>query len=373
MIARKLPLEIIQMILRHVDRKDLQKILFLCKEWHRLVKPIYFEEVRWQTKDKIYYLMRHLAAINDEDDETQPFEPLPMTKRLIIRNEVEYNSDYLEEYSYKSPGTRFLVREFLQLLSFFPNLKYLDLSESVHLDYYMQVLSIDLSKELPLLLEEIVTKRELATEEEFGDEDREDEDREYDELDPRWLRFVGRYRFRHSLKRMSIYYSNNLKNGKSFMKCLQGFNSLNTLQLINEVNPDITLFHLLEALPFLSSLSYTSNFPIPTDATRQLKSLLQTLEKQKSSTTQLFRNLKKLDLSMPSLTVPYIDFVTKHRPKSLNNVGIQLTEIGMFSWISNVTTDVALDFCKSLASLTSVYLGFDVEQNENLKKIDAFY
>lgn len=355
MIVQELPSEIFQKILEHLHREDLRNLLYTCKKWHPIVKSVYFEQVTWRI-ERIQWLKRHLAAMNEADNDTQIFQQFPMTKRLLIHSDVDRQSKGAFGL-YMSPSTQFTAKEFLYLLTLFPNLKYLDITQSTHREHYLEILCNSASMDLPSL-EEIVTEREYA----------EDEDEE-----SRQLKFEACYRFRHSLKRMAVSYIDNFGDGKSFMESLSEFESLESLEIHNDTDPDLSLFHLLEACPNLSTLAYTSTFEAPEDATQQLEDMVQKLKDENSSISDFLKNLKKLTLSVPWLTAPYMDFFINHCPKSLNHVGIQSKQFGMHGWVLSETLDVVLDFCKSLQRLTKVTLWFDEESVIEHGEIDLFY
>lgn len=357
MIVEKLPLEIIQNILLYVKQEELKNLLYICKKWHQLVKSIYFQQITWRTKEKIQWLKQRLTVMNENNKDLLIFGQLRMAKRLHIQWDTDYQSD-ITNGRYTSPSTKFTKREFLYLLSLFPNLKYLNVMQSAHRGHYLKILRNCQSTELPQSLEEIVMEGDFLDEEDG---------------DPRIQKFATCYQFRQSLEYMTLPYFDGFVHGKSFLELLPDFKSLNTLELSNSVNPDFTLFQLLQVCPSLSSLKYTSTFDIPQDATKQLSDWTQNLLDQNSSISHHLSNLKKLKLTTPNLTAPYVDFFRYHCPKNLSDLELQHTGTGMYGWIDSVAMNVALDFCKSLQKLTSLRLSFDRESVVEHRRIDSFY
>lgn len=355
MTLQELPSEIVQQILEHLYRSDLGNLLYTCKKWHPIVKSIYFEQVTWSI-ERIKWLKMRLAAMSETGNDMQIFQQLHMTKRLLIHFDVDRQGKTAFGF-YTSPSTQFTEKEFLYLLTLFPNLKNLDITQSTHREHYLEILCNSASTDLPPL-EEIVTEKEYL----------EDEDEA-----SRQLKFEACYRFRHSLKCMTVIYIDNLRSGKSFVESLSDFSRLERLEIYNDTDPDLTLFHLLEACPSLSTLTYTSTFEPPEDAMQQLEGMIQKLKNENSSISHFVKNLKKLKLVIPWLTAPYMNFFIKHKPKSLDHVIIQSKQMGMYGWVMSETIDAVLDFCKSLQKLNSVTLSFDEESVIDHGEIDIFY
>lgn len=355
MTLQELPSEIIQQIVEHLHQSDLGNLLYICKKWHPIVKSIYFELVTWSI-ERIKWLKKQMAAMSETGKDVQIFQQLHMTKRLLIHFDVDHQGEAAFGF-YTSPSTQFTEKEFLYLLTLFPNLKYLDITQSTHREHYLEILCNSASTVLPPL-EEIVTEKEYL-------EDKDEESRQ--------LRFEACYRFRHSLKCMSVIYIDNLRSGKGFTESLSDFSILETLEIYNDTDPDLTLFHLLEACPSLSTLTYTSTFEPPENAMQQLEGMIQKIKDENSSISHFLKNLKKLKLVVPWLTAPYMNFFIKHKPKSLDHVIIQSKQMGMYGWVLSETIDAVLDFCRSLQKLNSVTLSFDEESVIDHGEIDIFY
>ncbi|CAO3639210.1 unnamed protein product [Mucor hiemalis] len=340
MVIQKLPLEIIQKVFEYIDLKELYQYLYICKRWHLLIKSTYYRDITWSSKEKIEWLKGKLSTTNEKDD---TFHILPMTKQLHIYFDVDYESEYINN-EYSSPNTRLTETEFLFLLSLFPNLEHLDIMQSVHRDHYMKILCNCRDRELLPQLEEVV----------MGNSTDGNENQELCRLE-----FALCYQFRYSLKHMKITYISSLAGGSSFLDSLPDFKKLTTLEVCNDSDPDLTLFHLLQACPNLSSLAYRSSLSVPTNATQQLENMLYDLKRQKLSISHFLKHLKTVKLSIPTLTTSYIEFFANHSPKSLNKVEFIFTRSDLYSWIETTSMNLALNFCETLQKLGSVRLSFE--------------
>lgn len=298
--------------------------------------------------------------MGEDDDKTQMFYQLPMTKQLCIHSDFDDDESNIayDGSSQKSLATQLTVKELLYVLSLFPNLKQLDIMQSVHRDYYMQIICDSQPAELPHSLEEIVMNSEYT---------------KHHSEDSRILSFAVCYRFRQSLKHMSVVYFDNLFFGRSFMELLPDFKSLSTLEIYNDSDPNITLFYLLQICPSLSTLVYSSTFEIMRCATQQLRDMIQKVDKQNLTVPQFLNKLKKLKITLPTLTTPYIDFFMNHCPESLQDVDIYFMQTGIHQWIENMTMNAIFDFCKSLQKFNSIQLMFAVEPIGDHQEIDSFH
>ncbi|CAO3639207.1 unnamed protein product [Mucor hiemalis] len=170
------------------------------------------------------------------------------------------------------------------------------------------------------------------------------------------LSFATYYQFRQTLNYMNINYINkNLANGSSSLDSLLDFKKLTTLEIRNDSDPNLTLFHLLQSCPNLSSLIHSSTFPIPASAAHQLADILES-RKQKSFVSQFLKHIK---LSIPTFTAPYVEFFAYHCPKSLNKIEITMTHSNMYTWIDTTSMDLALKFCENLQKISYVHFAFE--------------
>lgn len=298
------------------------------------MKSIYYESIALCTKKKIQQLKHHLAVINEENRETRILQQFPMTKRLCIDDRHLKESPQLTE------------KEFLYLLSLFPNLKSLDVVQSLHRHHYLKILS-DCPLKRMSRLHEIVMNRDYIW------EMTSDYLLDYDES-LFIQQFMACYQFRQSLKRLTVACFHRCVHGKRLMELLPDFQNLSTLEVHNHTNPDTTFFHLLHTMPSLSSLTYMTTLETSRNESQQLENL----KCEQSSNPQLLDNLTKVKISLFSLTTTYIDFFTNYSPRNLTNVEICSIGRAMHVWIKDVSPEIARNFFKSLRKCTSLTLTF---------------
>lgn len=370
MTIQRLPLEIVQKIFKYTDKKEAEQCLYLCKAWYPLLRSIYFEEMTWSR----YGLQMLKEKLSKIDETANSVQLMLMTKRLKIHDDVdddESETDIFDDEGnwidsmWTSLSTQLTAREFILLLSHFPNLECLDFTQSTHSIHYKKILVNYQGREQLPAVEDFNMKNEL------------NQDATLRKLD-----FALYYRFLHSLKVMTISYIQDVVDGSDFFKTLPYFTSLRSLDVLNDADPNCTLFHLLRACPNITSLTYSSPLPTSNDVTEKLEGVL----RESKEGLLLLKNLEYLNLTLPTITTPYIDFFVDYSPQSLSSIKLLTTGTYMYTWIDNISMDVALKFCESLQKFSSVRMEFtnynrdrpvDVEagrasQRENLK-IDIFY
>lgn len=330
MPIQKIPLEIIIKIIELIDRIELHKYLYLCKEWYPVVKCIYFRYI-YLGRKKIPHLKEKLSTMDNND---QCFQLFPMTRQLYIGDDYDGSSDKVDN-KYTSYSTLFTEREFLFLLSRFNNLERLILKNSVHKESYVRILcNCREIKQLPSL-------KELSLEKDYF------HPRHYESPS---LIFTTFYQFRDSMSHISIKYSKNLDNESSFMKSLADFKKLEKLEICNYRDPSLTMFDLLQACPRLSHFVYNSDFPVPVNAVQKLTDILQ--KDQRTTISDFFRNLKIAELSTPKPAAPYADFFANYSRGSLNDVEVNLTDFGMSQWMSTIEAPLILIYAKVYENTT---------------------
>lgn len=233
----KLPTEIVKEILKYIDQWTLFEFLYVCKAWYPVVEDMYFKRVYWQTGRSFQRLQEKLSRLNDDGNNEQLLKPFPMTESL----QIDSNHFLAPE---ETPNRAFKTKELLYILSRFPNLKSLNLIESRYEKRYMRKI-IDNFEHIHLpLLEEIILHNW---------------ENPYEHRELRELKFMTFYRFKRSLKSLtSVYFKRLPNNGPRFLKMLRHFKELTTLEIYNDSDPNLTVFHLLAVCPNLSSLTNNS-------------------------------------------------------------------------------------------------------------------
>lgn len=314
---------------------------------------IYFKEVHWRSVTKFRWLKSKLSTM--DDNSVSLFKPLSMVKRLNISCDFDF-----ETANTNSSSTQFTNQQLLYLLSLLPNLNYFNIVNSVHRDHYVKILFN-------------CSERERLSPH-IGEIAIENEDTRIRNQDVSMMSFAVYYKYRHSLQTMDINYIEYLANGSKFLETLPEYDRLTTLDICNYSDPKLTLFLLLQACPHLSSLTYSSTFPITVNAAQQLTDMM---NKSRKSISQCHKNLSKVKLSIPALTTPYIDFFSNHSPNSLNSVELNLTKSNLYSWIDSMSLAVVINFCSSLKRFSHVKLGFKKTEHSVLQgpdtEINIFY
>ncbi|CAO3639042.1 unnamed protein product [Mucor hiemalis] len=348
MNVHQLPMEIIQKIFEFIDENERYGLLYVCKRWHSLIRNLSFETVTWTGNKRLERLKKQLSTLNKQD-----VQPLLGTRRLCINDELGENDD-----DYAPSSTELTKEEFLFVLSRFPNLLYLDTQFSKHNLHYMQLLcDYGESENMPLIEDiHVDPYRHSGLDQ-----------------DSRILFFATHYSFRRCLKTM-VCYTNSLNGGGKLLKSLLDFKTLRYLHIVNDSEPDLTLFLLLEGCPNLTRLTYHTTYPVPKNAADQLSSMLQKLKNQRSTMSQFLKNLESVDLWFPELEASYIDFFASHYPKSLNEVRVNLTETGRCFWNCKRKAGLILNLCKSLQKFNTVQLRFE-KNSERFQdeEIDFFH
>ncbi|CAO3653366.1 unnamed protein product, partial [Mucor hiemalis] len=284
--------------------------------------------------------------------ESQIIQPLSMTQQLSIADDYDSFGGHMDD-EYRSLHTQLTKEEFLLLLSLFPNLKNLDLEKCQHSFHYMKILGDCELENMPLL--------EKISMDSYVDD-------EYDE-ESRMLRLAVYNNFRQSIKSLDVLCIDARET--NFIKSLANFTSLRTIYLYNGSDPDLTIFSLFQACPNLSDLSYNTKFATPAKAAQQLIDIIHKMKGRPIS--HFFKYLKVMRLYIPALTTPYIDFITNHIPKSLNEIEIYQRKVSLYDWIDFTTMNTALNLCKSLQKLKAVRLTFVNNGVMNSEKIDLFH
>lgn len=354
----KLPAEIVREILLYtgIEQWKLFEYLFVCKAWYPVVEDMYFKRVVWQTGKSFQRLQDKLSRLNDDDNNEHLLKPFPMTELL------EIDSNHFLEPD-EAPNRPFTNKQLQYILSRFPNLKSLNLIESRYETSYMYAI-IDIFKHIKQpQLEEIV----LHNWEE-----------PYEHRRLRELKFITCYHFRHSLKTLTAVYFKELpRNGPRFLKMLRKFKKLTTLEIYNDSDPDLTVFHLFAVCPNLSSLTYNSKIDISEDAAQQqLTSLLQELHARNSSAPHFLRRLKRLKLTLRAMPRVYIDFFLNHCPENLDDVDIFFAYHTLHQWMKITPVEHIHHLCKILRDKHTARLRYGDDSSETVRakvRVNEFF
>lgn len=345
----KLPTEIVKEILKYIDQWRLFEFLYVCKAWYPVVEDMYFKRVYWQTGRSFQRLQEKLSRLNDDGNNEQLLKPFPMTESLQIDS-----NHFLAPK--ETPNRAFKTKELLYILSRFPNLKSLNLIESRYEKRYMRKI-IDNFEHIHLpLLEEIILHNW---------------ENPYEHRELRELKFMTCYRFKRSLKSLtSVYFKRLPNNGPRFLKMLRHFKELTTLEIYNDSDPNLTVFHLLAVCPNLSSLTYNSEIAISEDAAqKQLTKTLQDLKTRNLSASHFLSHLEKLKLTLRSMPRVYIDFFLNHCPENLDHVDIFFAYQTLHQWMKITSLKDIHDLCNILRSKHTARLRYGDNGSEDVGEV----
>ncbi|CAO3647861.1 unnamed protein product [Mucor hiemalis] len=253
-------------------------------------------------------------------------------------------------------STQLTKAQFWYLLSLFPNLQYFDIKNSEHKNHYMQLLCDCREPEQLPLLDSIDLYFEEYT---------------YTEEDFHMLCFATYYLFRRTLKSMKVIFFNRFNEGGKFMNSLPEFKNLRSLHITNHVDQNLTLFHLLQECPNLSSLVYESVLPVTENEAQQLKTMQQKLQDQNLSMPQFLKNLERIELQLRKPATPYIDFFANNCPQSLKSIVLSFWKTSHYLK-SEREAALILDLCKNLQKYDSVKLKIGKTRLINNSSIHTF-
>lgn len=347
MSATKLPAELLIATFRLLERKTLRECMFVCKTWHSLITPLYFEEIPLHAGTII--LVKSLLGLSRKHHK-EYFQHGHWVKKLSIQ------FDNLSSYKTIMPGQdltkcsfKLRPKEFAILLSYFPNLRVLDATSSHYFNYYMECLAdstqrIQRLEQIPCDMHENSFLPNLA----------------------------ACYNYRQSLTRLkTVYNASSLfsytyqSEDDTFISLLSAFKQLTHLDLYNEtLHSRLSPFHILGICPNLVRLKYHT--------------------KEYLADNGLVRNdlsrskLKQLDITAPSLSPAYINYITTHMPKDMENVSIQLKNIDFCNWILQLGVRTADKLAIFLSGVKHVNIVCSVAQQRykrepNGLKMTLFY
>lgn len=349
-----------------LSRKELYNCLYVCKYWYSLVEPIYFKSIFWNAR-KITSLKK---ALLKADYNIQSFKPFPITERLVIGSSTDPISIDENDLDPRH-GTMFSKKEFIFLLSRFDNLKCLNIERSLFKQNYLLMLG----QCAGLKLEEIVLESDFLLYEKQIRYPLLNLVNDGDLILP-LSRFTTQYHFRESLKHLRTRSIGCMGDESSFVFSLGLFNKLETLEVSNRADQLLTVFHLLNVCPDLSSVAYSSTIKHGlNEAQSELNTMMEAASEKRVSASQIFKYLKKVKLSVPAPAEVYTDFFENFSPRSLNSVEINFTEFDVDEYMDDEDNrDTIFDFCKAIQKYNSVRLTLTINTatDENLKIDDAY-
>lgn len=347
MSARNVPAELLIATFRLLERSALRECLFVCKTWHSLITPLYFEEIPLNACTIL--LVKTLLAL-PKKERKEYFRHGYWVKKLTIQfdNFSSYQSMMPVQNLVNKRSFKLRPKEFLLLLSYFPHLRVVDATDSHYFTYYMECLADSNQKlqrleQIPCDMHENSFLPNLA----------------------------ACYNYRQSLTRLkTVYNASSLfsytyqSNDDTFISLLSAFKYLTHLDLYNETPQSrLSPFRILSICPNLVRLKFHTKEPL--------------------SDNELFNNqpeskLKQLEITAPSLSALYVNYIITHVCKDLDDICIRLKNIDFCSWILQLGECTADKLARLLSKKSRVQIICSVpkhayRRNFNGLKMTLFY
>jgi hypothetical protein len=338
----QLPSEIRLEIFEILPKSTLYQCLFVSRLWQQTAAQLIYKAIRVNDAniDKLQSTLAH----------DKPNESLKQyghwTK--VLRYVTKPGDTHVKHLTQSS---------LLLLLSYLPNLKIIDVADSLHFDHYMKVLnngrdSIQLDS-----LECIRSKPHN----EFGPTIGQDQK----------LYFFTLHKYKQSLTDISICYNSDSRHfnetNVDILQVLPQFHCLTRLTLSNLVNQHLTIFDLLSICPQLTDLDFTSAYPVPNDlAETQLADLCNK------------KTMKSLSLCVPVVTPAYIRYITFFTAPDMDTIRLNMTRTNFYNWIDTIGSDTVVQLAQrmSKAHNACIRTNSNPEQRRpqcNVSKMTRFY
>lgn len=324
MSLEKLPCEVVDNILRRIDRRYYYLNLFVSKKWHTLVKPIYYRRVNIYSH-RFEWVLQQLFL---KENSTISFETLSSATTILVISDGRYKP--------KNNSVPYVTEEAILLLSCFKNLKVLEVKHRcVYEDLFLAAINACDARQFPNM-EQIVVGCNIPS-----------------------LPIYSK--FHQTLKRIVFDCNGPASNGdlgKDLLKVLPDLMNLRELTVVNNESRNVTLLSLLEASPNLSTINYTTTLSLSSD--NGYLSLRNISENHQACATIPFKNLKTMRLNIPTLTKPYIDFFMEYfHPENLDQLTIVVKNQSFFDLIRTQTLAVILGFATRLSKVKTFHIEFD--------------
>lgn len=312
-----IPIEIYLQIFQHLIIRDVKQCLTVSKDWNAAATRTYFQTVT-VTDHNVTILKSHL-------EDKRSFKHCNWTKALnisILTGRYRFK-DYGE-----TPPTNFTKEQFIKFITYFPNLKKIEVSNYVEnkIIYLKYLLEVN-SNEYLTQIEEIIFDRERL----WNDCDM------YSDL---------YFKYRASLRHVAIYHKpESFINSKydGIINYLQQFRKLTHLKYVNTTDENISVYQLQVACPHLTMLDIYFDDIVP---------------KHEAGTIGFCNpnNLKKLELSFPFISASYIDLIAEQLPVTVDYFSVTIHEIDIYDWMDIVGMDRMMKLINRMNKIKHVYL-----------------
>ncbi|KAI7875731.1 uncharacterized protein EV154DRAFT_526422 [Mucor mucedo] len=279
MPSKIVPNEILVQIFCLLDRKSIHSLLYLCRQWHTVATPFYFQKIRIKETD----LGFGTHFINGH-----------MTQELTLYKESRANQFSLQK----------LGEQLLLLLSYLPNLERLVIQLCRHSRHYLSILHQ--LKDTDTYLQRI---QEIVFYSNYPKE--------------HVSHFLACYSFCKTIKRLETDVNDNYlmaTTSKHLHYYLPQFTCLTHLVYNCQQGNDATLFDILNCCENIVDFQFTSRHPIPSRASSQVD-------------TTYNKHLKRLTISSLMNISAYIDYIRNVQPLDCLNLIIHQDGYKLFQLI----------------------------------------
>lgn len=338
MYIEQLPSEIRQTIFEVLPKSTLYQCLFVSKHWQQTAAQLIYKEI----------------LVNDANIEQLQFALIHQSANRSLQQYGHWTKTFCHNTDpSKGQHTKNLSNELLLLLSYLPNLKTIDVTDSPHFNFYMKTLYL-YSDNIQLdHLERIMSKPH------------------HDTAQDQSLYFCTLHKYRRSLTDISVCYKSESRyfNSVDILQVLPHFHCLTRLTLSNLVNEHLTIFDLLGLCPQLASLDFTSAYPVPDDVAKN-----QLVDFQPSHHT----TLKSLSLCVPVLTPTYIQYITYSTAADMDTICLNMTRANFYNWIDTLGSQTVIRLAQRMSMAHNVCIHTDASPEQrrpqsNINKMTQFY
>lgn len=325
MSARNVPAELLITTFRLLERRTLGECMFVCKTWHSLITPLHFEEVPLNA----YTILLVKSQLDlPEQERKEYFQNGIWVKKLTIQfdNFSSYKSMMSDKDLIKrNKSFKLKQKELWLLLSYFPNLRVIDATDSNHFIYYMECLADYPSQDLPRLEEIPCDMHESSF----------------------LPNLAACYNYRQSLTHLKTVYNasslfpytyHDQTDDDTFISLLSGFKNLTHLDFYNETSGSkLTPFHIQNICPNLIQFKFSTQEYL--------------YDNELPNNNQTHSKLKQLEISVPALSASYIKYIAAYIPKNLEYLCINLKMIDFCDWILQIGDNTADQFARFLSKI----------------------
>ncbi|KAG2208671.1 hypothetical protein INT47_007769 [Mucor saturninus] len=319
-------LDLSQEIIRELFHysSNLLQCSLVCKRWNATALQLLYREVTLHPCH-LYHTMQQLKL--DPNERDGYFKYGPFVKKLKFSDNFSGSTQRLP-YNLIDVDMTMNEEDFISLLECLPNLEELDLGHSLQIPQYQVYILYTKSKKCLNHLQ-VLKPSPRSVEHTFSALKR------YFEI---------AYKYRATITETVLYHQYLFScgdNDESSLATLSRLSNLTRLTLVNTSDEDLTTLGILKSCPNLTKLVYESTMPIPDAAVNKLLNNF--------DCSNLGRNLKTFCITIPTLPLNYVRYLTNYLSPKVEYVAICLEEY-LHEWIHNIGMKDALKLLSRLGS-----------------------